>query len=184
MVRTRDIPSQYINEMNVLILNSLDDADDGWVASTLATKLAADLRQNDPDLLRGWLDLQAENLIRDALVRNSNAQRTRARKRSNAVAFTERARVAERTGNYAELTGMFSAVHTISNGNIRRAARDMTGQDHRYVATRYRNTANEYLMLSAFHNAVARRVGESRTSDVFSEEEYEQMYRSIVRTAA
>jgi hypothetical protein len=182
--RTRLVPSAYVNEMEALLQQELEEAPDGWVAATLATRLAARLREEDPDLLRGWLDMQAENLIRDNLVRRSNAQRTRARKRSTAIAFRESATLATRTGDYSELIGMFSAVHTVSNNNVRRAARDMTGNDHRYVAARYRSTANEYLMLAAFHNAVARKVGDMRTSEVFTEEEYEMMYRSIVRTAA
>jgi hypothetical protein len=53
-----------------------------------------------------------------------------------------------------------------------------------YVASRYHETAAVAKMREAFHKAVAKRVGDRRTEEVFTEEEYDAMYRSIVGKAA
>jgi len=183
VTRSRAIPASYINEMNALILNEIDVQEGGWIAATVANRMVERLRAEDPDLLKGWLDLQAENLIRAELTRVVNSRRTRSRSRSAAVAFNNAAREAERTGDYSALTGMFTAMHVVSNDNLRRQAKDMTGRDHLYVARRYHGSANEFLTLSAFHEAVARQVGDARTEEKYTSEEYERLYRSIVRTA-
>jgi hypothetical protein len=181
--RSRTVPAAYINEMNVLVQNAIEEQEGGWVAATLANKLVEQLRASDPDLLRGWLDLQAENLIRAELTRVTNSQRSRSRSRAAAVAFNAAAREAERTGDYSQLTGLFTVTHVVSNDNMRRQAKDMTGRDHLFVARRYHGSANEFLTLSAFHEAVAREVGDRKTSDVYDNATYERLYRSIVRTA-
>lgn len=176
--------TQFISQMDVLIGNVVETAEEGFVASVSATRLAQQLRKTDPALLAGWLDAQAENLLRDAIVREANSKRARSRRRSAGLAFREQAETANRTGKYDELTGMFSALHVIGPTHIRKRAAEMTGADHRFVSDRYRSNANEYLMLAAFHRAIAERVGDSKTCEVFSEDEYERMFRSIVRTAA
>ena len=59
----------------------------------------------------------------------------------------------------------------------------MTGKDHLFVAADYDRDARPLLLLAAFHQAVAKKVGRKRTADVFSEAEYDRLYRSIVKPA-
>jgi hypothetical protein len=65
-------------------------------------------------------------------------------------------------------------------GNVVKVAHEMTATDHEFVARRYGMAARTALMLEAFHNAVASKLGpEQVTSDVFDEDTYEKMLTSI-----
>ena len=80
---------------------------------------------------------------------------------------------------------MFSEAHVIDEDGTRKRAADMTGPEHLFVAeATYKKSANRALMLAAFHQAVAKKVGKRRTGDVLTEEQYEALYLSITRGAA
>jgi hypothetical protein len=179
----------YIAEMEARIKAATAGSD--WVAAIVAEKLRAEILENDPELLDGWLHAMAVPLLRRVIglrVHHENraAKRgARARAFASAAAGLEDADANGREPAAAALLGMFSEIHVVDEGQNRKRAADMTGAEHLFVAENtYQRSANTALMLAAFHCAVAKKVGKKRTADVFSEEQYEALYISIVRKAA
>jgi len=72
--------------------------------------------------------------------------------------------------------------HAVDPEHLRKRAGDMTGADHRFVADSYQASGNYALLRAAFHNAVAKKVGTRKTSDVIDADTYETMYQSITST--
>jgi hypothetical protein len=141
----------------------------GWAVPVVAAHLYNDLKEHDPDLLRGWLEEMALPLLTQQVGDLARAQRSRARR--EAAAGAEHAETPRRPS-------LYHVTHVLS-GVTRKRACDMTGPEHRLVAHRYENAGVQSLMLGAFHTAIADKVGERRTSEVFTREEYERMYRSV-----
>jgi hypothetical protein len=151
-------------------------AGSAWVPAIVAQKLRAELAETDADLLDGWLHAMAEHLLTAAITRTVHHDRALARTRAQSRAFGR----AVADGD-AEALSMFSIMHRVSEENLQRRAADMTGADHLFVASDYRTEARPLLLLAAFHEAVAKKVGKKRTADVFSEARYDALYRSITR---
>lgn len=173
----------YVAEMDARIAAATGES--GWAAPVVAAKMHAALLETDPDLLNGWLHAMAVDVLRMAVGSRSRAQRTVARRRAASRIFGAAAAEAEETGNTIPLLGLFAVVHVIDADNTRKLAADMTGPEHLFVAENtYQQSANQALMLAAFHRAVAKKVGERKTSDVFSAQQYELLYLSITRKAA
>lgn len=80
-----------------------------------------------------------------------------------------------------EALDVFKAAYCINEENVWRHVGDMSAKDHIYVATQYENSAKRDLMLSAFHKAVAKIVGDKATSDAMTEEEYVKLYAKFVK---
>lgn len=157
----------------------------GWIAAIVAQKLHAELAETDPDLLDGWLHAVAVDTLRMAIGTRSRVQRTVARRRAGSRVFGKAAAEAEESGDATPLLGLFALDYVVDEDNTRKRAADMTGSEHLFVAENtYQRSANEALMLAAFHRAVAKKVGKKRTSEVFTEAEYEAMYLSVTRSAA
>lgn len=166
----------YPAEMTALIEEATQGSD--WVPALVAEKLIDQLKSDDPDLLNGWLHALAPQLLTDAISMRERSIRTVTRKRASSRAFAKAAAV----GDVTEL-GSFAVTYVIDEGATRRRVADMTGSDHRFVASGYAQSAKRAQMLSAFHRAVAKKVGSKRTAEVMSEVEYDRLFRSITGTA-
>ena len=178
----------YIAEMAAAI--EAATAGSGWVAAIVAQKLHASLLENDPDLLDGWLHMVAPDVLRQAITLRARQRNGAARRGAKVRDFAEAARDVEdaddgeREAAGIRLLSLFESIHTVDDSDTRKRACDMTGPEHRFVADAYRERAKPHLMLAAFHSAVAKKVGKRLTSDVFTAEQYEQMYLSITDKAA
>lgn len=75
----------------------------------------------------------------------------------------------------------FAFEYVIDEQNTRRTVANMTAADCRFVAEQYERTAREAKLESAFHRAVAKKIGVQRVGDVFTEEQYLEMYQSVTR---
>lgn len=158
--------------------------DTNFVNAVVAAEIVDWLRDNDPDLLRGWLDLMAVVILTDTLGTRERSRRARATRDRPLEAFASAARSFEATGD-AEPLSVFSTTCVVSDENLRRAVGDMTRTDHLYVADRYELTAKSARMDAAFHRAVAKRLGaDERTSDVMDEATYLRLRESITRRPA
>lgn len=164
----------YLAEMNAAISEAIGDGD--VVAAVVAEKLHARLAEKDPDLLDGWLRAHAVHFLTDAIGAKDRSERAVTRRRAGARDFDAAARSGDR-----ESLSTFAVRLVVDEDETRRPIGQMTGRDHLFVADGYGRTAKKAAMLEAFHRAVAKKVGKRRTADVFSETQYQQMYRSIVR---
>jgi hypothetical protein len=158
-------------------------AEGGWVAGTVANRLRHQLERDDPQLLNAFLRLMADDTLRSFISARERSRRAVERARAGSRRFAQAAADAEDARDYGLMSGAFAVSYVVDSSNMRRRVADMTGADHVYVADRYAHSANEARMLSAFHRAVAERVGDRKTSDVFSETEYASMLSSVIRSS-
>jgi hypothetical protein len=170
----------YRADMNALLDIKVPDSE--FVPAIVAAELTDWLRDNDPDLLRGWLDSMAVVLLTDVIGMRARSSRARAQRAAAPGAFAKAAAKFESSGD-AEHLSVFRTTCVVSEDNLRRAIGDMTNADHLFVADRYELSARSAQMDAAFHRAVAKRLtGGKRTSDVMDEETYLRLRESITRT--
>lgn len=166
----------YLTDMNEAIEEAIPDGD--YTAPLVAADLVDRLRAEDPDLLTGWLELKAAVFLADAVARRSNSRRQLARVGAPRRAFAEAARSFGTDGD-ATVMRPFAAEYVIDEDNTRRTVARMTAEDCRFVAGRYDETARQAKLEASFHRAVAKKIGARTVGDVFSEEQYVAMYRSV-----
>lgn len=166
----------YIAEMNAAITEALGDGD--IVAPIVAEELRTHLLETDADLLDGWLRANAVHFLTRAIGDRDRRERTAARTRGDARRFRAASNAA--AAGDSEALSMFATVrYVVDDEETRRLLGDMTGADHLFVANGYRESAAKARMLEAFHRAVAKKVGKRKTSDVFTEAQYQKLYDSI-----
>lgn len=87
-------------------------------------------------------------------------------------------------GDSSKLTP-FMSVYEVNGEHFRKHVADMNEGDHAYVAERYTTSERRARMLAAFHDAVAKKLAtvgpNATTADVFTEDDYIRLYRSIVK---
>lgn len=166
----------YLADMNAAIEDAVPDGD--YTAPVVAAELVAHLRETDPELLAGWLDLRADVVVADVIARRSNSKRQTARALRPRRAFAEAARSFESDGE-AVVLRPFAFEYVVDAANTRRAVGSMTAADCLFVAGRYEDTARTAKLEASFHRAVAKKIGLRTVGDVFTEEQYLSMYQSI-----
>lgn len=166
----------YLTDMNEVIEEAIPDGD--YTAPLVAADLVDRLRAEDPDLLSGWLELKAAVFLADAVARKSNSRRQLARVGAPRKAFAEAARSFADEGD-ATVMRPFAAEYVVDEKNTRRVVARMTADDCRFVAGRYDETARQAKLEASFHRAIAKKLGVRTVGDVFTEEQYMAMYRSV-----
>lgn len=168
----------YIAEMTAAIEAAVPESD--YVASQVAANLVDQLRAEDPDLLSGYLHQRAPVVLADVIARRSNSKRQSARIMAPRRAFAEAARSFAAESD-SKVLSPFAFEYVIDAENTRRTVANMTAADCRFVAEQYERTAREAKLEAAFHRAVGKKVGIQRVGDVFTEEQYLEMYQSVTR---
>lgn len=174
----------YLAEMSALINAVLPDGD--YVAPVVAHDLVEKLRANDTELLTGWLDVRAEVTMTAYISDRIKNRRNASRESAARTAFASAAERFSATGDgpamrEALVQRPFDAEHVVNESLLRRKVGEMTGVDHTFVANEYAETKQTAALLESFHRAVAKKVGKFKTKDVFTEQQYVEMYRSITR---
>lgn len=166
----------FLTDMNDAIDAAIPDGD--YVAPVVAAELIERLREEDLDLLTGWLNLKASVFLADVIARRSNSKRQTARIGAPRRAFREAAEVFVETREPVVFSP-FTFEYVVDADNTRRAVGRMTKADCLFVAEGYEATARQAKLEASFHRAVAKKVGVGVVGDVFTEEEYMAMYRSV-----
>lgn len=148
-----------------------------YVSAVIAEQVVEKLRANDPDLLHGWLDLQAVQFVRLAINARDCSQRSHARMTAGRSVFRDAAAAAE-AGDPEPLGAFLKTVYVVEDGSRVRLS-EMTKPDLLFVAEAYAQRAAESLLQEAFLRAVAKKVGGRKVSDVFSEDKLNHLWRSI-----
>lgn len=149
---------------------------DNFVLGVEAEKLIAYLRAKKPAELRMWLDEHAATFVADCWRGRERSRRLKAQQRQGARDFAECA--ARFVAGDDEALSPFKSMSYPIEGRWKRLGA-MRGQDHLYVAEDYLCKGKKQVMLAKFHQAVAERIGERTTEEVFTEEKYLEMYRSL-----
>lgn len=174
--RNFEEPERDIHQQMLEVIRSSIPDGSGWVPAVVAEQIVAELRASDPELLHLWLEDSAARFIQQHIVRILASNRARSKATAGARAFGAAA-VRFAAGDIDAMQ-MFDLTYAIEDGTQKRIA-DMTGRDHLFIAEKFALEAKQYALLEQFHKAVAKKVGARKTSDVFTAEKYEQLYKSI-----
>lgn len=139
---------------------------DGPSAREVAEKLIGEA----PELVNEWVSRHLAALLTEFVGRRWRARNARQGFQAKAGAFADA--VEEFMAGNDEQISVFLTPMPVNDDGRRVLLGDMTAADHRYVAGRHRTLAMANKMQAAFHEAIAKRVGNRTTSEVFTEEEY------------
>lgn len=148
-----------------------------YVSAVVAEHIVEKLKATDPELLSGWLDLQAIQFVRLAINARDCSQRSHARMTAGRSVFRDAALAAE-AGEPDALGAFLNTVYVVEDGSRVRLS-EMTKPDLLWVAEGYARRAAEHLLQEAFLRAVAKRVGARKVSDVFDEQKLNRLWQSI-----
>lgn len=148
-----------------------------YVPRAIATRIVTKLRERNPELLRGWLDEQAEHFVWQAINDRDRSTRARARQARERSAFRD---AAERyqNGEPSAMVRWLDVPYTLENGSRSRLA-DMTSDDLLYVANEYERQELENKMEKAFLRALARKVGDGKVVDHLDEDQIRAIRASL-----
>jgi hypothetical protein len=171
-------PERDINAQILELIRSSIPTGSGWSPSVVAEQIVTELRADDPELLDLWLRDNAAKFIQSHLTRILSADRSKARTSLGARSF--QAAAARFAAGDIDALSVYELSYAVEDGT-QKLVMDMIGRDHLYIAERFGMEAKPFAMLEAFHKAVAKKVGTRKTSEVFTQEKYEAMYKSIVQ---
>lgn len=166
----------YAADMDKAIADAIPEGD--YAAGVVAQDLVNRLREEDPDLLFGFVMMHATKTVTDLIARRSNATRQLLRINAPRARFRKAAETFEQTGDATELS-VFKVEFVVDDQDTRRRVGDLTAQDCNYVASCYEATAKRAAMEAAFHRAIGKKVGLGRVRDVMDEDTYLRLYKSI-----
>lgn len=170
------------------------EATGSYVPATVAARIVDRLRASDPELLAGWLDQQAVNIVRGAINTRDASQRTSARYSAPRSVFAQEARAAEqvnkgfaedgwasdspRERRAAQMGRWLSSRFTVADGSRKQLA-DMTGYELDFASGKYTERARESLLTAAFLKAISRKVGSQTVIEHYTEQQLAAMWDSL-----
>jgi hypothetical protein len=181
----------YAAEMRAVI--EAETARD-YVPASLARKIVCRLRTEDPELLAGWLNAQADQVLLDAINRRDRSHRTAARYSTPRSTFAVEAKAMEQTNagfasdgwaadsprerRAAQMGRWLSSRFTVGDGSRKQLA-DMTKGDLLFVGDAYTERARENQLTAAFIKAIANKVGNRTVIDHYTEQQLTTMWDSL-----
>ena len=167
-----------MEEFLAFITDHTPDGD--YIVSETAEKIAAAADNDIPLVLADVRQRLVVKVIADHLRLVQAARRAQGHRLARRADFEEKVAESVALGD----TSPFTVDMCVDDKLTRRRVGDMTGADHLFVADGYAARSKTAALLARFHQAVAKKVGERRTSEVLSEEDYLRMQSSILRAAA
>lgn len=171
-VYTRD----HANEMRKVI-DSYTRTGEPYVAGVVANRIAAWLWEHDPDLLSGWLELNAVAFIRQTIASRDAAGRTRARHAARGRTFAAAAN-AHQHGDPEPLTDFLNVIAVTANGARKRLS-ELTAADLHLVAVDYEARARDNRMYATFLRTLEAKVGDKTVGQVYTEDQLVRLWNSI-----
>lgn len=167
--------SDFVAEMRAVI----DEATGvgPYVSRVVAAEIVEKLRESNPDLLSGWLDLQAEQLVWREINDRDRSFRAQARATASRRRFGDAVDAAE-GGDSEPLRRLLDMPFVIASGE-RVPLAVMTGVDCGFVADGYQRSARRAQMHAALLRALERRVGTDRVEDHYTEEQLRALWQSF-----
>lgn len=165
----------FVGEMRAVIEAATSNAP--YVSRVVAAEIVGKLRADDPDLLTGWLDLQAEQMVHAAINERDRSARASARANVGRTRFRDAADQAD-LGDLGPLRRLLDMPFVVQSGQRLPLGR-MTGYDCGYVAESYESTARRARMHAALLRALEDRIGGERVEEHFSEEQLRDLWTSF-----
>lgn len=171
-------PRDFLGDMNELA-QGLIGGKEPFIISEVAKDLVGKLRVDDKELLLGWLDTQAENIVGDYLSTLSRSVRARNRMVGARTAFGDVVRRHEE-GDTQVLTTWLSTSFVVSDDHVHKHLGEMDRSDLTFVADTYDRQSRSAAFEAAWFKAIAKKVpANSTVGDVFTEEKLVAMRQSI-----
>lgn len=139
-----------------------------------AREVAEKLIGEAPDLVNEWVSRHLAALLTDFLGKRWRARTNRSHIDIARGVFAEVAR------EYEQTLGVFETPMAVEGGH-RVEVGELTAADHRFLASRHRVYAKANKNQAAFHEAVAKRLGQKITREVFTEEQYVELRDKYVQ---
>lgn len=167
----------YCTEMRDTI--DLATAAGGCIPGVVAGEITEKLRANDPDLLTGWLDTQAEQFIREAISARDRSIRAWTRHHASQREFAAAAE-AHSTGDGSALRRYryLDMPFSLADGSHQILGK-LTKQDLLYVAGTYESRERENAFYKSVMRALAKKVGKGAVEDHFTEAQLAAMFASV-----
>lgn len=146
----------------------------------VAQKLVIKLELEDPKLLHGWLLSQATQFLRHSINQRDASIRARNRHASGRSVFRQATNAWE-GGDSDPLasTRFLHETYVLPSGNKVSLA-EMTAADLLHAANDFTVRAKKNQLQSVFLSALAKKVGEDKVGDHFTEEKLAELWQSIV----
>lgn len=164
----------YIAEMNNIVQLAIATKKT-YTSSSLATEIIRKLRRSDPELLRGWLELQAEEILREHISRQGRSQRAHNRRVSGRAEFGKAVGKYAETANSEVLTSWLDCSYTVDENNTKMTLADMTATELDYAAGFHQKLADTNAFEAKFLAALARKVGTSKVGSLYTEQQLVEM---------
>lgn len=165
------MPRDYVREMDALFAKLIDDRD-SFVLRDIANEALTWCQEHDPELLRGWLTLQAEDMLWHVLSRKQAGERANASRVNRHAVFQDALNSAVPGGSGKQAREYLSMLDARFACNAKREHKKyglMTKEEVLFVAETYHKLETRSGLRRLFHETVARELQEGQTvADIFS----------------
>lgn len=158
------MPRDYVKEMDDLFEKIIDNRD-GYILRDIASEALTWCQENDPELLEGWLKLQAEDLMWHTLSRRESRDRARSSLTNRHAVFEEALRSAGPGGDREKAQGYLSMLDTrfvCNQDQVRKKYGQMTKTEVLFVANTYGRLEQRSRLRRLFHETVAEQLKEGQ----------------------
>jgi hypothetical protein len=160
----------YAGELRNLIEKETKDGD---IAAVVAARIVQHLRDTDPDLLDGWLQGHAVQLVTDVIGTIDRAGRAHVRAVAGRDDFAESVAA-------GDVQGFLHTRWVVDEADTRMRLTVMRAPQLRFVARGYRVVSRSAKLEAAFFAALAKKVGAGTVGEHFSEQQIQDLRLSIV----
>jgi hypothetical protein len=167
----------YMAEVRALI----DAACTGtWSAPGVANSIVENLRTNDPELLAGFLDLCAVDVVRNLVNERDRSTRSHNRKTASRSVFREATQKHEAgdTEPLEQLTHFLQELY-VSEDGTKIALKNMRAQELNFAADDFALRAKQNAMQEAFLRALAKKCGDRSVGEVYTEDQVAAMWLAV-----
>lgn len=149
----------------------------GYTPRGVARDIVNQLRRQDNELLKGWLDLHAEDFMWQLINDIDRARRSRIVSAAKNKTFRE---ASDRylNGDPNAYESFLTMPLTVADGT-RKPLGKLNRGDLEYVATFYDDRAKSHLIMRDLMVAISNRIGNDIVEDHYTHEQIEAIYHSI-----
>lgn len=159
----------------------IDDAigeGDGYIPAGLAHELVLKLRNENPQLLAEWLDLHADQLMRETVLQIAHTKKTRVVRRANRSVFRTAVERAE-AGEPELLEGWLSQRFIANADRVQKRLKDMVKEEVEFACETHDSLARGNAMKAAFLRQIARKIGSKTVGEVYDNDTLNTLWRSM-----
>ena len=173
----------YVQEMRTLVMGAMETArasGQTFQHMALAHKIMEELRDRDPELLDGWMRLQAAEMLRQYIGTIDRSDRAKERQKASRRSFGD-AVERHKAGDPEALTKFLTVSYVVDESSNRMLLGKMKQPELHFAADVYQRQADANAFEAQFLRALANKVGSKTVGEVFTEEQIVRMRDSLTR---